>query len=164
METIPPIVGRAVLLDIATLRGVAALPDGDEVSVDDLEAACARASVEVSPGDVVLVRTGKIREFFTDPAAFEAAQPGVGPSGAEWLYERGMAVLGTDTTGTEPIPYPDPAQSTHRAMLVERGVHLIENVFLDELARDGIVESMFVCLPLKLTGATGSWVRPIAIV
>jgi kynurenine formamidase len=48
-------------------------------------------------------------------------------------------------------------------MLVERGLHLIENVFLDDLARDGVVESTFICLPLKITGATGSWVRPIAI-
>ena len=96
-------------------------------------------------------------------ATIESSQPGVGPAAAVWLYERGMAVLATDTTGTEPVPHPDPARTTHRAMLVERGVHLIENVFLDELARDHVIESTFVCLPLKLTGATGSWVRPIAI-
>jgi kynurenine formamidase len=74
-----------------------------------------------------------------------------------------MAVLGTDTTGTEPLPFPDIANTTHRAMLVERGVHLLENVFLEELARDSVREAVFVCLPLKLTGATGSWIRPIAI-
>jgi kynurenine formamidase len=109
------------------------------------------------------VRTGKIREFAGDPVAYEAAQPGVGPSGAIWLYDQGMAVLGTDTTGTEPVPFPDPSATTHRAMLVERGVHLLENLFLDELVRDGVTEAAFVCLPLKLTGATGSWIRPIAI-
>jgi kynurenine formamidase len=163
METVPPIVGRAILLDVARLKALEALPDLYEITVDDLQAACLAASVEVRAGDVVLVRTGKIREFLSDPAAFEAAQPGVGPDAAIWLYEQGMAVLGTDTTGTEPLPFPDLARTTHRAMLVERGVHLLENVFLDELARDGVVEAAFVCLPLKLTGATGSWVRPIAI-
>jgi len=163
METVPPIVGRAVLLDVARLKGVDALPDRYEISVDDLRDTCRAASVEIEVGDVVLVRTGKIREFATDPAAFEESQPGVGPAAAIWLYEHGMAVLGTDTTGTEPLPFPDAARTTHRAMLVERGVHLLENVYLDELARDGVAEAAFVCLPLKLTGATGSWVRPIAI-
>jgi kynurenine formamidase len=163
-ETIAPIVGRAVMLDVAGLKGGAALEDRYEITVDDLEAACRRQEVDVRSGDVVLVRTGKIAEFFTDAEAFQAAQPGVGPAAAVWLYERGMAVLGTDTTGTEPQPFPDPAATTHRAMLVERGVHLLENVYLDELARDGVSEALFVCLPLKITGATGSWVRPVAIV
>lgn len=75
-----------------------------------------------------------------------------------------MAVLGADSTGIEPLPFPDPARTTHRAMLVERGVHLVENLYLDELAADGVAEALFVCLPLKITGATGSWVRPVAIV
>jgi kynurenine formamidase len=163
METVPPIVGRCVVLDIAGAKGVEALADGYEITVDDVRRACAATSLAVRQGDVVLVRTGKIREFATDAVAFEASQPGVGPGAAIWLYEEGMAVLGTDTTGTEPVPFPDPAATTHRAMLVERGVHLLENLYLDELASDGVTEAAFVCLPLKLTGATGSWIRPIAI-
>lgn len=163
METVPPIVGRAVLLDVASQHGVDALPDGYEITAEDLQAACAAASVRIRTGDVVLVRTGKVREFFSNPAKFETAQPGVGPTAAIWLYEHGMALLGTDTTGTEPVPYPEPTSTTHEAMLVDRGVHLLENLYLDELAGDGVIESAFVCLPLKLTGATGSWVRPIAI-
>jgi hypothetical protein len=70
----------------------------------------------------------------------------------------------TDTTGTEPLPFADPAATTHRAMLVDRGVHLLENLYLEDLATDGISEGLFVCLPLKITGATGSLVRPLAIV
>lgn len=164
METVAPIIGRAVLLDVAGLHRLEALPDAYEVTVADLEAAASAAGVEVGLGDIVLVRTGKVREFYSDPAAYEASQPGVGAEAAVWLYEQGMAVLATDTTGTEPMPFADINRTTHRAMLVDRGVHLIENVFLDELAADGIVESAFFCLPLKLTGATGSWVRPVAIV
>jgi kynurenine formamidase len=163
METVPPIVSRAVLLDIAALKGAEALADGYEITITDLESACEAAAVEIGTGDVVLVRTGKIREFFADPVSYEASQPGIGPAAAVWLYERGMAALATDTTGTEAVPYPNLPLTTHGAMLVERGVHLIENVFLDELARDKVVESTFVCLPLKITGASGSWVRPIAI-
>ena len=164
METVPPIIGRAVLLDVAAHRGVEALPDRYEITVGDLEAVCAQRAVTIEKGDIVLVRTGKIREFFLDPIAFDSSQPGVGSEAAIWLFEQGMAVLATDTTGTEPVPFPDARRTTHRAMLVERGVHLIENVFLDDLAADKVTVSTFVCLPLKLTGATGSWVRPVAIV
>ncbi len=164
METVVPIVGRCVLLDVAGLKGVAALPNRYEVTADDLQAACTEAGIGVRAGDIVLVRTGKIRDFFANAPAYGSAEPGVGPAGAIWLYEQGMAVLGADCTGIEPLPFPDPARTTHRAMLVERGVHLVENLYLDELAAAGVREALFVCLPLKITGATGSWVRPVAIV
>ncbi|HWE62653.1 MAG TPA: cyclase family protein [Chloroflexota bacterium] len=164
METVAPIIGRCVVLDVAALKGVAALADGYEVTVADLDAACRARGVAVQAGDIVLVRTGKVREFFANRSTYGSAEPGVGPDAAAWLYDRGMAVLGTDTTGTEPLPFPDPSRTTHRAMLMERGVHLIENLYLDEIAADGVPEALFVCLPLKITGATGSWVRPVAAV
>ncbi|MGD0715536.1 MAG: cyclase family protein [Gaiellaceae bacterium] len=165
METVPPLVGRCVMLDVAGVKGVDALQDGYEITIDDLKRSCSAQIVEVEPGDCVLVRTGKIREFYTNPAKFGGdSQPGVGGDAAVWLYEQGMAALGTDTSGIEPSPPLDWANTTHRMMLVERGVHLIENLNLDELARDGICKALFVCLPLKITGATGSWVRPVAIV
>jgi kynurenine formamidase len=49
-------------------------------------------------------------------------------------------------------------------MLVERGVHLLENLYLEDAARDGVTEGLFVNLPLRITGATGSWIRPIIVV
>jgi kynurenine formamidase len=162
VETIAPIVGRCVLLDVAGVKGVPILPDGYEVTIADLADAAAATGRSIESGDIVLVRTGKLSQF-DDPDRFQAGEPGVGREAAIWLYERGMSVLGTDTTGTEPLPFADPRKTTHAAMLVERGVHLIENVFLDELAREGVAEAAFVCTPLKLTGCTGSWVRPIAI-
>lgn len=164
VETIRPILGRAIVLDVAALHGAEALADGYEVTVQDLRDAAGHAGVKVREGDIVMVRTGKIREFFDDPTAFQASQPGVGVRGAVWLYEQGMVALGTDTTGTEPLPFADPARTTHRAMLVDRGVHLIENLDLTGPCADGVAEGLFVCLPLKITGATGSWVRPVLVV
>jgi len=162
-ETIPPILGRAVCLDIPALKGLARLPDRYEVTVDDLQRELARTGLEIRSGDIVIVRTGKIQDF-GDEAAFQAAEPGVGRNAALWLYDRGMSVLGTDTTGTEPLPFADPAVTTHGAMLVEKGVHLIENLYLEDVARDGAREGLFIALPLKITGATGSWIRPVLVV
>jgi kynurenine formamidase len=163
VETVPPIVGRAICLDIPRLKGIDRLPDRYEITIDDLKQELGRIGCTVRSGDIVLVRTGKIQDFDNE-AAFQAAEPGVGRKAALWLYEAGMAVLGTDTTGTEPLPFDDPAVTTHAAMLVESGVHLIENLYLEEVAREGISEGLFIALPLKITGATGSWLRPILLV
>lgn len=162
METVPPIVGRAILLDIARLKGLERLPDLYEITIADVEAELRRTGVSLEKGDIVLVRTGKIQDF-GDEAAFQAAEPGVGREAAIWLHERGMTVLATDTTGTEPLPFRDPTMTTHDAMLVDAGVHLIENVFLEEVARREVHEGLFVALPIKITGATGSWIRPVLI-
>jgi kynurenine formamidase len=163
METVAPMVGRGIVLDVPAVNGKERLDDGYEITIADLKAALARSGLAIRTGDFVLVRTGKIQDW-SDPAAFQAAEPGVGREAAIWLYEAGMAVLATDTTGTEPLPFADPAATTHRAMLVERGVHLLENLYLEDLAADRVGEGLFICLPLKITGATGSWIRPILIV
>ncbi|MGH7121991.1 MAG: cyclase family protein [Acetobacteraceae bacterium] len=162
METVPPIIGRGVVLDLPALFGLSRLPDSQEIGVADLKAALRRGGQQVTHGDIVLVRTGKMQDF-ADPVAFQAAEPGIGRDGAIWLFEQGMAVLGSDTTGTEPLPFKDPAQTTHRAMLVERGVHLIENLWLEDVAAAGVREGLFIALPLRITGATGSWLRPVLV-
>ena len=95
---------------------------------------------------------------------FNAGAPGLGRETAKYLYNAGMAVLGTDTAATEPTPFRDPGNTLHRAMLVEAGVHLIENLNLEAVCRDGIAEGLFVALPLKITGATGSWLRPVIVI
>jgi kynurenine formamidase len=163
VETIPPILGRAICLDIPRLKGLGRLPDRYEVTIDDVKHELARTGLAIRSGDIVMVRTGKIQDF-GDEAAFQAAEPGVGRTAALWLYDCGMSVLGTDTTGTEPLPFDDPAVTTHGAMLVEKGVHLIENLYLEDVTQDGVREGLFIALPLKITGATGSWIRPILVV
>jgi kynurenine formamidase len=160
---VPPILTRGLVLDVAGMHGVPALPDGYEITTREIQAALEYAGQEIRPGDAVCVRTGKVREYYTDAAAYQRSQPGVGPDTAIWMYEAGMTVLGTDTTGTEALPFPDENRTTHRVMLVERGVHLIENLYLDEVAGAGVTEGLFVCLPLLITGATGSWVRPVLV-
>ncbi len=165
MEHSDPIIGRGVLLDVARAKGMRHLPDRYEITPDDIDATLAAQGTEIRHGDIVLVRTGWMAHTYdTDPDAYFASQPGVGPDAGMHLYGQGMAVLGTDTSGTEVIPMPDTDRTVHRLLLVERGVHLIEIMALDGLAAADVHEFLFICLPLKLTGATGSWLRPVAIV
>lgn len=165
MEESRPIVGRGVLLDVARAKGLEHLPDRYEITAADVQATIRAQGTQLRPGDSVLVRTGWFRAWYDSaPDAFFASQPGVGPDAALWLYDQGMALLGTDTSGTEVIPMPDPERTTHGVMLVERGIHLVEIMDLEAIATEGIFEFLFLCLPLRITGATGSWVRAVAVV
>lgn len=165
MEHSLPIVGRGVLVDVAAHKGVSHLPDRYEVTTSDLAEALAAQGTRLQAGDTVLVRTGWFASFYrANPDVYFASQPGVGPDAALWLYEQGMAVLGTDTSGTEVIPMPNAERTTHGLMIVERGVHLLEIMDLESVAQDRVYEFAFLALPLRIVGATGSWIRPVAIV
>jgi kynurenine formamidase len=162
IATVAPIVAPFVLLDVAGARGVPALADDIEVGPDDLQRALAQTGLTIDPGTTVLIRTGKIQSFSAGDAYLEA-QPGLSVSGAEWLADKQVTLIGSDTAGTERLPMPEVTGPVHKLLLFERGIHLVENLDLEQLAALERRCGVFVCLPLKLEGATASWVRPIAI-
>jgi kynurenine formamidase len=165
METVPPLVARGVLLDVAGFRGVAALPGGEPITGGELAAVAERQGVAVRPGDVVLIRTGWICHW-DDPAAYRGDTtgcPGPDASAAEWLAERQIRATGTDTIPYEVTRPDDPAMPVHLILIARHGIHIMEMVNLEALAQDGVREFLFIALPLKLVGATGSPIRPIAI-
>jgi kynurenine formamidase len=165
METVAPIVRRGVLLDIAALEGVASLTKDFPVRTEHLEGACKRQNVEVREGDVVLLRTGWMQHW-PDTSAYLLAgasvptSPGPEIEAARWLSERRIFATGSDTITYEKVPSRMPV---HVHLLVESGIHIIEVLDLEELARDGVWEFSFIALPLKIRGATGSPIRPVAI-
>ena len=89
-------------------------------------------------------------------------------SAASWLAEKHVKAVGADNVAWDEVGVVDPdlhiTLPGHLILLVRHGIYIIENLFLEELARDQRYEFEFVCLPLKMRGATGSPVRPIAIV
>ena len=159
---VPLIVRRGVLLDIAGLHGVDALAGDYTVTPEDLAEAESRAGVTVSGGDVALIRTGWAR-YFGDVRRFvnEVRLPGPRRAGAEWLSCRGVFAAGSDTLAFEQSP--SPRMEVHVHLLVERGIHIIEVLNLEELAAAGVHEFVFVASPLKIRGATGSPIRPFAL-
>ena len=168
-HTIAPLLCRGVMLDIPALRGVERCEGGYEVTVDDLENAALRQGTAVGRDDVVLIRTGWGQLFGDpDPARYighDSGVPGVSEAGAGWLAAKAIRAAGADTIAFEQIPPGTGHQvlPAHRVMLVEHGIHLIETMDLEALARDRVHEFTFVMAPLALVGATGAPVRPLAV-
>jgi kynurenine formamidase len=154
VDTIVPIVRRGVLFDVAGREPLAA---DVEITPQDLERV---QRAEVRSGDVVLIRTGWAL-YFRDGAKYVNAtkMPGPGLDAAKWLSSRKVFAAGSDTLAFEKLPSQLPV---HVHLLVHSGIHIIEVLNLEELARDGVYEFVFVAAPLKIEGATGSPVRPLA--
>lgn len=160
---IPPILQGAVVIDVAAAKGVDCLQPSEEISIADLEKALAYAKATIQPGDAVLIRTGWAR-YWSDPEMFigrKGGMPGPGEKAARWLVERGATLVGSDTPGYECLP--TPGVSVHAIMLVDEGIHIMENLNLEEVGSLRRPRVLFVALPLRLSGSTGSPIRPIAI-
>jgi kynurenine formamidase len=164
VETIPPIVARGVVFDLLAVKDTDHLPDGYAVTADDLAQCLGAHGMTLEPGDVPLIRTGKIRDYLDNLPAATPGAPGLSARAARYLVDSGAAAIAIDGPSVDPEPVPDRGDTAHVALLVERGAPVIENVMLEELAARRIVECVFVAVPLKITGASGSWIRPIAIV
>jgi kynurenine formamidase len=169
VHTIEPMIRRGVLLDVPAALGVEACDAGYEITAADLEAAEAQTGSTVAAGDVVLVRSGWGRHFDEGAAAYvgrDSGVPGVAEAGAQWLADRQVHAAGADTIAFERLP-PGGGHSllpAHRVLLVEAGIYIIEAMALEGLAAAGIRRFTFVLVPLNLVGATGSPVRPLAVV
>jgi kynurenine formamidase len=156
---------RGVLIDVAALKGVEMLPDAYEITADDLQRGLAREQLTLQPGDAVIINTGWGRLWDADGARYAKGWPGIGVGAAEWLARQNPMLVGADTMGVEVNPNPDKQLSlpVHQIMLAVNGIHLVEALKLDDLAAAHVYEFAFVVQPLKIQGATGSTVAPIAI-
>jgi kynurenine formamidase len=163
------LVGRAVLLDVPRVRGVAWVEPGEHVFGEDLEAAEREQGVRAGPGDILLVRTGHARRL-RERAAWNTseAKAGLHPTTALFLAERQISVLGSDgNNDTAPSTTEGVAFPIHVLAINAMGVHLLDYLqFEDVLPRceaTGRWEFLFVAAPLRVGGGTGSPLNPIAI-
>jgi kynurenine formamidase len=156
---------RGVMIDVAAYKGVEILPDTYEITVEDLKGALGKQNVSLQPGDAVLINTGWHKLWAKDNARYVKSCPGVGVKAAEWLVAQDPLLLGSDNWPVEVSPNPDPQLSlpVHQIALVVNGVHLLENLKLDELTQKQVYEFAFVMQPLKMQGGSGSTVAPIAV-
>jgi kynurenine formamidase len=163
-DQLPPIVTRGVLLDIAGLKGVECLPPSYGITSADCLAAAEREGVEVREGDVVLVRTGRMT-YWPDASKVMGDSPGMSLEGARWLTAQGVVAVGADNEAVEQTPsqHDDNWLPGHCHFLAEAGVPMMELLDLEQLARDQVYAFCFIAAPIRLRGATGSPVRPLAM-
>ena len=165
IENVRHIFGRGVMLDVAAYKGVEHLATAEPVTATDLDNVAAAQGIELKPGDVVLVRTGWYNLFHSDRESWARSFPGPDGSVLAWLKEHDVVAIGTDHPTCElfeniesPVEMP-----LHRHGLRDLGVYLLENLDLQDLARDRVYEFLFVGTPLRITHGTGSPWNPLAI-
>ena len=168
IHTVRPYVGRGVLLDIPAIRGVEALDPGEEVTARDLANAEELAAAPIGPNEAVLIRTGWGSRWSTGDRYIgrETGVPGPGVEAAEWLAEREPFLAGADTIAFERLQ-PGAGHAVlpvHRILLVEHGIHIVETLALETISAAGVRDFVLMLVPMPLVGATGSPVRPIALI
>jgi kynurenine formamidase len=164
VENVGTLMTRGVLIDVAGLKSAERLPEGYVITAEDLQQALKKQNVSLEPGDAILIRTGwdKLRGKENDKYAASGA--GIGVAASEWLAKQNPMLIGSDNCCVEVRPSEaDLSLPVHSIMLIQHGIHLIENLKLAGLAGAGVSEFAFIVQPLKLKGATGSTVAPVAI-
>jgi kynurenine formamidase len=165
IQNVGALMTRGVLVDVAGYKGVEMLADDYEITVADIEGALKKQNVSIEAGDAVILHTGWARLWNTDKARYSRGNPGIGVKAAEWIIAKDPMLMGADTAPVEVNPNPDKLLSLpiHELALAINGVHLLENLDLEALAQGRVYAFALIVQPLKLEGATGSTVAPIAV-
>ena len=161
------IVTRGILLDVPAVKDVTRLPAGYQVESADIDAALERAGTEIRPGDAILLRTGWIQLVSEAPEQFYTSQPGLGLEAALGLARRDVCLIGADNAAVEAMSWQGRATTAnnvvHQHLIRDFGIHLLEMMNLEELARDEVRECLLVIAPLPFHGGVGSPVVPVAL-
>jgi kynurenine formamidase len=170
--TIPPIITRGVLLDVAGFRKVESFPAHYRITAEDLQGTLDHQKIKIQVGDTVLIRTGTLRYWGANGSNQQKIgqhdTAGIDLVAAKWLVEqKGAIFVGSDTSGLEQGPGPDDKPAfipVHRYLLIQQGVHIGEFHNLEELARDGVYEFCYMCTTNKIRGTVAGFaLRPIAL-
>ncbi|MGH8548867.1 MAG: cyclase family protein [Methylococcales bacterium] len=165
MESVPPIVTRGVLLDIAAYKTMQRLTQGYVITLEDVQGAMKREGIDIKAGDAVLFHTGWGGLWGTDNEQFLAGEPGPGMATVKWLYERRVAVTGADTWSYGPVPGEDLERPfvIPQTMYVKLGFFALENLATEELATRKVYKFLFAVTHARTRGSTASVVAPAAI-
>jgi kynurenine formamidase len=161
-------INRAVLLDVARFKNVDALPAGQEITAQDLEATAKAQGVEIQPGDSVLIRTGYGKFFEADRTKYSGFRPGPGEGAARWLASKRIFLAGDDQMSFEVVPEKGTIFPCHRILIADNGIYIVENLNLEELARtlsgSKVYEFVLILNPPRIRGATGAAANAFAII
>ena len=159
---------RAVLYDMAQLKGAEWVEPGMPITRADFEAWEKRVGVKAGPGDVVLLYTGrwKRREKM---GAWAGQVAGYYADTIPSLHDRLPAFVGHDfSIDWNPRPGWDGMRNPiHIAVLNWMGINIVESLSMEraveQARRTKQYEFLVTFAPLAVEGGTGSPVNPLAI-
>lgn len=165
IEKVPPIVTRAVVLDMVAYYNKSIVPGGTEFTVNDIQAVLKKQNIEIKKGDVVLFNTGWLELIGKDNRQFLEVEPGIGMEAAEWLADKGIVAFGGDTWASEVYPNPHGAEEfpINQFMLAKKGIYNLELIDTRPLVKDRVWEFLFVLGQPLYVGSTQVNINPVAI-
>ena len=163
IENVGTLMTRGVLIDVAALQGVEMLPETYAITAEDIQQALAREKLTLQPGDAVIINTGWGRLAGKDNERYGRSSPGLSVAAGEWIARQDPMLVAADNCCIEARPPTPSLNAIHSIFLIQHGIHLLENLKLESLVAARAYEFAFVVQPLKLKGATGSTVVPVAI-
>ncbi|MDA4126907.1 MAG: cyclase family protein [Thaumarchaeota archaeon] len=167
IDTTPPIVTRGIMVDLPSMQDDEMLEKGHAVTPKEVGEFLRHQNLSVGQGDALFIYTG-VSKLWVEPARYNEYwenSPGIGYELAKWLGSMDVSISGADTPSSEvaPAELKGTRLPVHQYLVTKCGIRLIDNIKLDELARDRIYEFLFVCSPLPIKGATASPVAPLAV-
>ena len=163
---VPPLVARAVVIDMAKHKGKESLDGGEAITSDDLKAAMEAQGVSVSEGDIVLIHTGWTdAKLKSAPQEWVSTEPGITNEAAVYLASLNPIAVGADTWGVEAVP-PAPGDRVfygHVTFLKENGIYILETMNTGPLVQEGVNEFMFVLGQPRIKGTVQAIINPIAL-
>ena len=166
VHDIPPLVGRAVIVDMAKHFGVEVMAAGQHFGEEDIKAAAEAQGVTMGKGDIILFHTGWTEGMLeSDPVAWVSGEPGLNNAGAVYVASLDPMAVGADTWGLEPIPAPegDKVFYGHVTLLKENGIYILETMNTGPLLREGVNEFMFVLGQARIRGTVQMIINPVAL-
>jgi kynurenine formamidase len=165
VEKVPPMVTRAVVLDMTAYYGKDIVPGGTEFTVVDIQAVLKKEGLSLKKGDVVLFNTGWLELIGKDNNQFLETEPGIGMEAAQWLADQGIIAFGGDTWASEVYPNPKSKEEfpINQFMLAKRGIYNLELIDTRPLVKEKVWEFLFVLGQPLYVGSTQVNVNPVAI-
>lgn len=165
LEKLPPIVTRGVLLDMRSYYNQDIVKEGTLFTVEDIEKVAKKQGIKIRKGDVVLFHTGWAQLMGKDNERYLAGGPGIGIEAARYLGEKGVVAVGADNWSFEAVPHQSNEVSfpVNQMMATDYGVQVLENILVDELAKDKVWEFLFVLGHPLYEGSTQVQINPVAI-
>ncbi|MCW3466185.1 cyclase family protein [Chitinophaga nivalis] len=165
IEKVPPIVTRAVLLDMTTYYKKDIVPGGTEFTVADIQAVLKKEGITIKKGDVILFNTGWLELIGKDNRRFLETEPGIGMEAAQWLAAQGIVAFGGDTWASEVYPNPKSQEEfpINQFLLAKKGIYNLELIDTRPLVKEKVWEFLFVLGQPLYVGSTQVNVNPVAI-